>query len=110
MKKTSILFLVILFISWNAAHANLLTDKLTCEYLENPLGIDTALPRLSWTLLSDERNAKQSAYEIVVGDKLSEISAGKGNNWESGKVNSSQNLHIVYQGKALKSFTRYYWS
>ncbi|GLU51380.1 family 78 glycoside hydrolase catalytic domain [Dyadobacter frigoris] len=111
MKKIFFLSLLTIVLSFRAAcYADLLTDKLTCEYIENPLGIDTAIPRLSWTLLSDQRGGKQSAYEIVVSDNLSDISRGKGSSWESGKVISNQSLHIDYQGKILKSFTRYYWS
>jgi len=30
--------------------------RLTCEYLTNPLGIDSAAPRLSWQNDSTERN------------------------------------------------------
>ena len=37
--------------------AQLQAIKLTCEYLENPLGIDEAKPRLSWNFTSPERNA-----------------------------------------------------
>jgi hypothetical protein len=34
------------------ALANLSPDRLRCEYLDNPLGIDTPQPRLSWVLES----------------------------------------------------------
>lgn len=30
-------------------------DTVRCEYLENPLGIDTQQPRLSWILESKDR-------------------------------------------------------
>src|SRR5579872_5706216 len=39
---------------------------LRCEYLINPLGIDEPTPRLSWTIQSDVRGWRQSAYEIAV--------------------------------------------
>lgn len=89
--------------------ATIKPDKLTCEYIENPLGIDTRIPRFSWTLVSAERNQKQTTYELLVNDNLKDINALHGKIWKSGKIKSSQSLHIVYQGKALKSFTRYYW-
>ncbi|MBE9461495.1 family 78 glycoside hydrolase catalytic domain [Dyadobacter subterraneus] len=111
MKKIfALIFTAALLFPAAAICADLLTDKLTCEYIENPLGIDTAIPRLSWTLRADERGAKQSAYEIIISDNATGILAGKGNYWESGKVVSNQSLHINYQGKLLKSFIRYYWS
>lgn len=77
--------------------------KLTCEYLENPLGIATAKPRFSWILAGEGRNQWQSAYEIVVTD------AAKNIVWQTGKVNTAQNLHIEYAGKPLQPFTRYTW-
>ncbi len=83
--------------------------KLTCEYIENPVGIDTREPQLSWILVSDQRNQLQSAYELIVSDNISDIERLKGTIWQTGKVNSSDNLNIQYKGVALKSFTRYYW-
>lgn len=77
--------------------------KLTCEYLQNPLGIATTAPRFSWTLTGDGQNQWQSAYEIVVRDP------GKNIVWQTGKVNSAENLHITYAGKALEPFSRYTW-
>lgn len=88
------------------------TAKLTCEYLENPLGIETLKPRLSWTMVQngkDLRNQQQTAYEIVVSDNERDIKRSKGNYWESAKQNSAQSIQVEYAGKPLKSFTRYYW-
>ncbi len=81
--------------------------RLTCEYLENPLGLDTHTPRFSWTLLSSARNQVQTAYEIVVDEQLNDSKKQKV--WASGKITSDQSIHIPYAGKALQSFTRYYW-
>jgi len=39
---------------------------LSCEYLQNPLGIDTPRPRLVWQLESKERDQRQSAFQIRV--------------------------------------------
>lgn len=83
--------------------------RLTCEYLENPLGIDVQQPRLSWTFVANERNQSQSAYELLVSDQLKEISAGRGNVWTTGKITTARSLHIEYNGAVLKPFTRYYW-
>ncbi|MGC4036691.1 MAG: family 78 glycoside hydrolase catalytic domain [Chitinophagaceae bacterium] len=83
--------------------------RLTCEYLENPLGIDEKFPRFAWELQSVERNQSQSAYEIIIGDNLKDIQQGKGNYWQTGKVISSENIQIVYMGNPLKSFTKYFW-
>lgn len=49
------------------AHATepLRVTGLKCEFAVNPLGVDTATPRLSWRLESDRRGAKQTAYEVA---------------------------------------------
>ena len=39
---------------------------LRVENLEKPLGIDTDTPRFSWIILSDKKNVRQTAYQIIV--------------------------------------------
>jgi alpha-L-rhamnosidase len=82
---------------------------LRCEFLENPLGIDVASPRLSWQSDSTERNWKQAAYEVVVTSSDESLRAGKADIWDSGKVDSAESVGIVYQGPALTSRRRYHW-
>ena len=41
-------------------------DDLRCEYLHEPLGIDEPQPRLSWTLKSQQRGQRQTAYQVLV--------------------------------------------
>ena len=41
-------------------------DRLRCELLENPMGLDEPLPRLSWILNYSRRGAGQQAYRILV--------------------------------------------
>lgn len=95
--------------SWLLAISPLQVAQLTCEYLENPLGIDIAKPRLSWTLSNTARNQSQSAYEIVLHTDLRSLEQDKAATWSTSKVFSSQNLYIEYTGPALQAFTRYYW-
>jgi uncharacterized protein (AIM24 family) len=40
-------------------------EALRCEMQPPPLGIDTAQPRLSWILSSDQRAATQSRYQVL---------------------------------------------
>ena len=84
-------------------------ERLTCEYLQNPLGIDSKTPRFNWTISSPGRNHLQSAYEIIVSNKLNEVQQLKGSLWSTGKVTSNQNIHIEYKGSPLQSFTKYFW-
>ncbi len=76
--------------------------NLRCEYFKNPLGLDVPLPRLSWQLQSTRQGTKQTAYQIV-------INSGSDVIWDTGKVKSSQSVHIVYNGPALASGQRVSW-
>ncbi len=79
--------------------------NLRCEYQKDPLGIDTAAPRLSWQIAGDRRGIRQTAYRILVSSQDS----GDGDLWDSGKVASGQSLHVRYAGKPLQSFQQCFW-
>jgi alpha-L-rhamnosidase len=79
------------------------------ELRTNPLGIDISNPRLSWELKSAGRGKFQSAYEILVSYNPNDLEKNKGTIWHTGKVSSGSSFSIVYRGKPLKSFTRYFW-
>ena len=38
---------------------------LVCEFLTNPLGLETRTPRLSWRLEDARQGARQTAYRLV---------------------------------------------
>lgn len=82
-------------------------EGLRTEYQQNPLGIDTRTPRLSWRIQSARRGTMQSAYQLrVATDPLSFARAPL---WDSGKLQSSASILRPYGGPALRSGTRYYW-
>jgi alpha-L-rhamnosidase len=83
--------------------------SLTCEYLDNPLGIDVIQPRLSWKLVSDEQNKTQSAYRILVASSLDLLEKNEGDLWDTDKIKSNQSTHINYKGRSLISRQRCYW-
>lgn len=109
MNKYTIFVVLFTHLTCASAMAALKPVGLTCEYQTNPLGIDAARPRLSWLLTSSERNQRQSAYEILVATSMSDVNVPKGTVWQSGKVMSGENTHVVYTGESLQPFTRYYW-
>jgi alpha-L-rhamnosidase len=82
---------------------------LTCEYRTNPLGIDVHQPRLSWQMQSDQRGARQTAYQILAAPTEASLEAGSDLLWNSGKVESEQSIHAPYRGSALVSGQRVYW-
>lgn len=80
-------------------------NQLWCEYQHSPLGMDQAHPRLSWQLHAQERDAAQSACRI-------QVSAARDFSclcWDTGRMETSQSLHVKYAGGALRPCTRYYW-
>jgi len=83
--------------------------NLRCEYLVNPIGIDSPNPRLTWFMVDERSEAAQSAYELIVGTDSSEVSSGVGNKWTTGKLTSAAML-TEYNGSQLEPFTRYFWS
>jgi alpha-L-rhamnosidase len=84
-------------------------SHLRCEYLVAPLGIDERAPRLSWTLASDRRGARQTAYRVRVAGTAEKLVQGEGDLWDTGRVESNQTTHIVYAGRLLESRDVCHW-
>jgi alpha-L-rhamnosidase len=82
---------------------------LTCDAMEQPLGIGDTQPRLSWRLNDSRRGAKQTAYEIRVASSAEKLGHGQADLWDTGKVESGESANIVYGGPGLASRRRYYW-
>ncbi|MBQ6845221.1 MAG: alpha-L-rhamnosidase N-terminal domain-containing protein, partial [Agathobacter sp.] len=68
--------------------------RLRVEYLKNPIGIDYVKPRLSWNC---EGGETQTAYQILATDEDGKLL------WDSGRVVSSQMIHIPWRGSILDS-------
>ena len=92
-----------------SASAGITVGELRCEYAVNPIGVDSTQPRLSWVLQSNERGQRQSAYQICVAASAEALVQGKDLLWDTGRVESDQNVHVVYAGKPLQSETRCFW-
>jgi alpha-L-rhamnosidase len=83
--------------------------NLKCEYLVNPIGIDASPLRFNWQMEVERQGASQQAYQVLVGTDSTKVAGGKGNIWESGRVNSGL-MPVIYQGQKVKPFTKYFWS
>jgi alpha-L-rhamnosidase len=92
-----------------AAEPPVAVTSLRTEYKENPLGIDARKPRLSWQLRSERRGVSQTAYELRVARSESDLRNGRRVVWTTGRVSSSQSVHVPYEGPALQSGVRYHW-
>ena len=74
---------------------------LTCNHMKDPIGMDDR-PHFSYRLISDAQGMIQTAYRLVVSDRNGIV-------WDSGRVNSDQQILIPYNGKPLQPKTRYQW-
>ena len=79
--------------------------QLRCMNRVDPLGIDDPHPRLSWRISSDQKDLRQTAYEI----RLREDARQSSFLWETGKVISGVSIAIPYQGPPLRSGQKYFW-
>ncbi|MCC6677588.1 MAG: family 78 glycoside hydrolase catalytic domain [Phycisphaerales bacterium] len=107
----SVFLLASIGMSWVGAAGQVASppSHLRCEYLTNPLGIDTPQPRLSWELQDSRRGARQTAYEIQVAADAAALESGGRVIWQSEKVASASTMHIEYAGPALESGRAYWW-
>jgi alpha-L-rhamnosidase len=82
---------------------------LRCEYRVDPLGIGERVPRLSWTLESEERGQVQSAFRILVAASEGDLEAEENLLWDSGRVESGRTIGVEYEGEALRSGSQCVW-
>ena len=79
--------------------------SLRTEHLDNPIGIDAENPRLSWIIISDDKNVIQKHYRV----QASETDAFDRIIWDTGKVESDRSQGVRYRGRELKSMERIWW-
>src|SRR5690606_14454252 len=112
-KRFGFIFLVILILAHspicNASDEKLTLANLRCDDRMNPLGIESEHPRLSWIIKAAYSNVKQTAYRILVSDDPEILSQGKGNIWDTGKMNAGTSIQVPYAGSKLAPAKKYYW-
>lgn len=113
MKTKSVYFLVLLvsvclFVSCVEADKQdkVSTTDLRCRGIVNPEGVDEAV--FSWKIQADENNVVQSAWEIEIASSREELEKGI-SIWNSGKIESEQQLNIRPEGAKLKNGMLYWW-
>jgi alpha-L-rhamnosidase len=82
---------------------------LRCEYVENPMGVQSPNPDFSWRCESTRPGGRQTAYQIVMAHTPQELADGDYTVWNTGKVTEDQFSGISYQGIPLHSSERVYW-
>ncbi len=106
--KTNIITLILLLTANVISAVVPAPEALKVNYIKHPLGIDVT-PEFSWEIRDLERNAVQSAYEVMVAADEDALEQEKGILWDSRKVESDRTFSIRYEGKNLEPASRYYW-
>jgi alpha-L-rhamnosidase len=109
MNMKKFLFFSLLLFTRLLADAQINIEKLSVEYLSNPVGIDVVEPRFSWIIESKEHNVYQTAYQILVASSPEKLNEKAADIWNSDKVQSANSVLIPYAGKALSSGQKCYW-
>lgn len=94
----------------SAKESSVAVSAMQCEYLTDPLGIDTPSPRLMWKLASDAPGACQRAYRVSVASSPERLAAGTPDVWDSGKTKSGDQMVEFTPSSPLQSHRRYWWS
>ena len=82
---------------------------LRCEYRDNPLGVDSPQPRLSWVLQSARRGEVQTGFQLLAASSLENLARNQGDLWDSGQVKSAQTVNVSYAGRPLRSAQQAFW-
>lgn len=98
----SLFYTIALF---SAIFSSACPTDLTVEYQIKPMGVDEPHPRFGWKMKHDtlRRGQTQRSYRIIVTDENGMTT------WDTGDINSTKSVGIVYRGARLKSATRYSW-
>ncbi len=113
LMNSLLLTLCFLFIStfslMSSQAASIQVDSIWCNDKINPMGVSINDVDFSWKLTSEERNQHQTALRIVVSSSRTLLESGAYDVWDSGKIETQQNLNTPYVGTALGSGKTYYW-
>jgi alpha-L-rhamnosidase len=94
----------------NHMTTTLTPQRLRCNYLVNPLAVDAARPRLSWTVIANGRGRRQTAYRILVASSPDILARDRGDLWDTGRVVNDRTSQIEYAGRELSEGKRAWWT
>ncbi len=100
---------ILLLLPCTALAGGLTPENLRCEYLESPLAVEDAHPRLSWNLKADAPRQFQKAWAIRAATSLEKLWYNRPDLWDSGKTESGATSQVPYTGKPLKPGQQIFW-
>lgn len=111
IRRANLLFFIVILwaICCPVAQAKVIVYDLRTEQLQEPQGIDVAMPRLSWKLRSEERSVVQQAYHILVASSQEKLDQHIGDLWDSEIQHTDHAINVLYGGKTLASCDQVYW-
>ncbi len=83
-------------------------DGLRCEFLDNPMGVQEAHPRLSWRLPAGVK--RQTAFRVLAATRPDRLAPDLADLWDSGKVETAEQLGLPYGGRELVTLERCWWT
>ena len=118
MTRLTVTALVCLTLAANGTQAQqsaIRAQRLQCEYLQDPIGIDTPAPRLSWVCVAGNstdtasRSLRQTAWQVLVASSPQILAKDRGDYWNSGKIASDRSIAVAYAGTKLKALQQCFW-
>lgn len=101
---------MILNISCSTPGLDIAIVNVRCEYLEEPLGINTPSPRFTWEYGKTSQNFIQKAWQIRVASTQQLLDEGKPDIWVSDKVTHNFPRAEYCGNQPLAPHGRYYWN
>ncbi|HMA53497.1 MAG TPA: family 78 glycoside hydrolase catalytic domain, partial [Acidobacteriota bacterium] len=83
--------------------------RLRCEYLAEPIGVDSSSPRLSWVVESPVRGERAKAFQVLVSSADELLRRDIGDFWDTGQTEAGSSVSLEYGGEPLASCARYVW-
>ncbi|MCR1781529.1 family 78 glycoside hydrolase catalytic domain [Nocardioides carbamazepini] len=78
---------------------------LSVNGIARPVDVE-GIPLFGWHV----GTTRQTAYQVIVASSRDGAASGAGDVWDSGRVSSSDQRGIAYDGAALAPAERYYWA
>ncbi len=109
LNRFFLLIVILMLFSFGSCQQKNSTEivSTTIDNMEEATGINPAGFNFSWKMTSEERNVKQTAFQIRVASE-NDFSE-KNLIWDSGKRESENSILVNYEGENLNPGTTYFW-
>ena len=106
---TLVFLLPVVLPGMSAATRDVKLLGLTCNYVEEPIGMGDKKPLLGWRIDTDRAGYLQGSYRVLVASDKALLDADCGDIWDSGIVADGKSQHVKFAGTPLLPCCDYYW-